>query len=105
MKNILTSIFLILVFWTVFFPISYAENEEVLESQKDSLNISEFIDEANQYTEENLEGMDLTELLNSAITGKVENEKILKTLLKPLGKEIRQSFTVIRKHFSNCFNS
>ena len=42
--------------------------QEVLESQQDSLNISGFIKEAQKYTENTFEDINLNELFTSAIT-------------------------------------
>ena len=76
----------LIVFLIVFFcisPISYAEEEtasqeEILSSQQDSLNISSFIKEAQKYTTDTFEDLDLGELFSSAITGNIDNETLLK---------------------------
>lgn len=84
--------------------ISYA-SEEILESQKESLNISSFIKEADKYTEEAFPELDINELLNSAIQGKTDTSTIYKAALSILGKEVVSSIRVLRKRFSNCNNT
>lgn len=74
----------------------YASNEEVLESQKDSLNISSFINEANQYSGDVLEDIDIGDLLNSAIKGQVDNSTLIKRILNLFGKEVIESITILR---------
>lgn len=74
----------------------YASNEEVLESQKDSLNISSFINEANQYSGDVLEDIDIGDLLNSAIKGQVDNSTLIKKILNLFGKEVIESITILR---------
>ena len=78
---------------------SYASNE-VLESQKDSLNISSFIKEADKYTEEAFPELDINELLNSAIQGKTDTSTIYKAVLSILGKEVVSAIRILRKCFS-----
>lgn len=52
------------------------------------LNISDFINEAQNYTEESFPNLDINELLNSAISGKVDNKSIYSSIFLLLGKEI-----------------
>ena len=74
---------------------SEKSQQEILESQQDSLNISSFIKEAQKYTENTFEDINLNDLFTSAITGKIDNETIFKTIFKIIGKEIVNSITVL----------
>lgn len=93
----------LIVFLIVFFcisPISYAEEEtasqeEILSSQQDSLNISSFIKEAQKYTTDTFEDLDLGELFSSAITGNVDNETLLKAFSKMIGKEVLSCINIL----------
>lgn len=93
----------LIVFLIVFFcisPISYAEEEtasqeEILSSQQDSLNISSFIKEAQKYTTDTFEDLDLGELFSSAITGNVDNETLLKAFSKIIGKEVLSCINIL----------
>ena len=72
-----------------------AVEEEVLESQKSNLNISDFVSEAEKYTKENFGDLNINELLNSAIKGEVDNETIFKQILSKLGGEVTSLITVL----------
>lgn len=74
---------------------STTNNMEIINSQKESLNISSFIKEANTYTKASFEDVDAGELLNLAITGNVENGKIIRNIWKIFGKEITNSIANI----------
>lgn len=58
--------------------------ETILESQQDSLNINSFIEEADKYTKDIYEEIDMGDLFSSAITGKIDNETIIKSILKAI---------------------
>lgn len=103
--RILKKIILCFVLLQTICFISYASEEEILESQKNSLNISSFIKEADKYTEEAFPELDINELLNSAIQGKTDTSTIYKAALSILGKEVVSSIRVLRKRFSNCNNT
>lgn len=89
-------ILIIFIIISCFSTTSYAENEEILESQKESLNISNFIEQANKFTGKAFEDIDVEDLLNSAIKGNVDNSTILKKILGLFGNEVRQSITTLR---------
>lgn len=86
---------LIIFFINCFYTSNATNNMEIIESQKDTLNISSFIKEANDYTKDVFSDMEVGEILNSAITGKVENEKIIRNIWKLFGKEIVNSIASI----------
>lgn len=86
---------LIIFFINCFYTSNATNNMEIIESQKDTLNISSFIKEANDYTKDVFSDMEVGEILNSAITGKVENGKIIRNVWKLFGKEIVNSIASI----------
>lgn len=86
---------LIIFFVDCFYTSNATNNMEIIESQKDTLNISSFIKEANDYTKDVFSDMEVSQILNSAITGKVENEKIIRNIWKLFGKEIVNSIASI----------
>lgn len=69
--------------------------EDILESQQDSLNISSFLKEAQKYTSSVYEDIDIGDLFTSALTGKIDNEEILKVVVNIFGKEIVESINVL----------
>ena len=85
-----------LIILTVFFVFIGTSNtlanetstEDILESQKDSLNISGFLEEADKYTSDLYGDMDVGEIFNKDIKGERDNESIIKRFLSIIGKEI-----------------
>lgn len=67
--------------------VSYA-TDEILEEQKQALNISEFLNEAQKYTKDTFPNLNVEELLNSAVEGKVDNNVLYKNVLSLFGKEV-----------------
>lgn len=74
---------------------STMSQEEIISSQKDSLNISKFIEEAQKYTSNTFKEVNIGELLNSAISGNIDNKLLGKSILNLLGKETIVSIKVI----------
>lgn len=104
MKKIVLIVGVILTILTISPHISYAENAEnddvintddILASQQDSLNISSFLKEAEKYTSSVYEDIDMNELFTSALTGKIDNEKLIKSIAGLFGKEIISSINVL----------
>ena len=96
MKKIAIIIILLIV---ILYPTTcYAEDitdDEIMHMQKESVNISKFISEAEKYTSSILEDTDVTTMLNDAIAGKIDNEKLAKSLLGLLGNETISSMKTI----------
>lgn len=76
--------------------ISLASQDEILQSQKETLNIKGFVNEANKYTEDAFSGMDIGDLMNDAIKGNIDNKTIISKILSLFGKEIRETIKIIR---------
>ncbi len=95
----------------IFIPnITYAteesiSTEDILESQQDSLDIDSFIEEADKYTEDIYEDIDMGELFSSAITGNVDNETIIKSILKAIRWGSNRCDNSTCKHFSYSCNT
>ena len=85
----------------IFIPtISIAQSEvlnkqEILQSQQSSLNISSFIQEAQEYSSNVYKDINFNELFNSAVVGKIDNKTIINSILKILGKEVVSSAAII----------
>ena len=69
--------------------------QEILKSQQEDLNISEFIKEAQIYADENFEGININDLFSAAITGNIDNNMLIKAILSIVGKEVVSSITVL----------
>lgn len=88
---LLTAILIILIPSTVFSD----TEEEIMKSTQEEFNISNFINEAEQYTGEFFEGMNVKDILNSAIKGDIDNKTIYSKILKLLGKEVNSNLKVL----------
>ncbi|MCI8272994.1 MAG: stage III sporulation protein AE [Clostridia bacterium] len=76
--------------------IALAETEEeIMESTMEQFNINQFIKESKQYTGDFFEDIDIAEMLNQAIQGKVDNKTIYKKVLGVLGTEISSTIKVL----------
>lgn len=69
--------------------------DDIISSQKASLNIGGFINEAKKYTEDIFKDTDYNDLLNSAIKGDINNKAIGKSILGIMGNETIESIRTI----------
>lgn len=93
MKKIIITTIIICIFST---SISMANTEEeIIDSQMDSFNISNFIDEANKYSNEVLKDINIKNLLNNAIKGELNANELLKKCFPLLGIEIKEALKVM----------
>lgn len=68
---------------------------KMINEQQENFGISNFIDEANKYTGEFFSDIDISQMLNSAISGKIDNNTILKRILNLFGKEIASTLKTL----------
>ena len=87
LKKVFTIIYIITILQIIFMPISksVSQNEEstegqgineTIEEQQNEFGINDFIEEAQNYSGEFFQGIDIGEILNSAIKGEVDNQTI-----------------------------
>ena len=97
MKKILLHILILFVLAS--FPFSKVNAEsltsQMIQQEKETFGISSFIDETKKYTNDFFEDMNISDVINSAITGKIDNNRILKKILKIFGNEIVSSIKTI----------
>lgn len=91
-------IFFLFVNFLFFFipPFSYAQTEELFDSQTENLGILDFLKEAEKYTQEEFNEINPKDLFESAIKGDIDNKTIAKKIFSLLGKEVKESITVLR---------
>lgn len=63
-----------------------SETDEILKEQEKSLGISGFIKQAEKYTEEAFEDIDVNTLYKDALTGNINTEGTLRAIIKILRK-------------------
>ena len=95
MKKIIYILISVIIFFNFMMPISSANEEETLEEQQEEFGISEFIEQADEYSGEFFEDMDMNEILENAIKGEVDNQTLFKKVLSLLGGELVDGFTVL----------
>lgn len=95
MKKYIIWISIIFLFFISIETTVYSNNDETLEEEQKEFGIQKFIQNAKQYTGEFFEGIDIGEILNDAIQGKVDNSTIFKKILNLLGSEVVDSSKAI----------
>ena len=92
MKKIIIIIFCLVIFLNS--NIVYAtDTEEIIQEQEETLGIAEFIKEAQKYTEEAFDDMEIEELYKEALSGEINTDSIVKGILKMLGGEVTKTIT------------
>ena len=69
--------------------------DEIIESQQEMLDIDSFIEEADKYTENVYEDLDMNEIFSSAWSGNIENSGIIKSILYLIGGEILDAIKIL----------
>ena len=64
-------------------------DESTIKNQQESFGINSFIENSKKYTGEFFEDIDISEILNSAIKGEIDNSTIYKKTLSLLGTEVQ----------------
>lgn len=89
-------IILIIFIVSLDFKTSYAEttntnyiDSNTIESQEETFGINSFLKNSEKYSGEFFNDIDIKEILNSAIAGKVDNSSIYKKILSLLGTEVQ----------------
>lgn len=73
----------------------FATDMNVLESQQQSLGISDFISTSEKYTNGTLDGIDLNDVFQDAITGRIGNTNFFNNFLNILGRETKTAVSNI----------
>lgn len=94
MKKI-TCVIIILIILLLLAPEVHAIDESIIESQQSMLNISGFIEESKKYTEKVFPDVELSGLLESAIKGEINNEKLLNSIFNLFGSEIKSTIRTL----------
>lgn len=74
----------------------FAETEEeIMSSTQEKFNISGFIQQAEEYIGESFGELDLGDMLNKAVQGKIDNKSLYQKILKILGQEVSSSLKIL----------
>lgn len=88
----------ILILFIIFISVStitIATNQEIMDSQKQALGISDFIEVSNKYISESFNNLDIKKIFEEAITGKIENGNIFNKVVNVIGKETKNAISNI----------
>ncbi len=89
-KRIIKILFIVILLFSQ--NIVYAEDEEMegtFQEQMENFGIQSFIKNSEKYTGTFFEGIDINEILNSAISGEVDNKQFFKKIFSLLGTEVK----------------
>lgn len=97
LKKIVKYINLIIIIFciSIIIPGKSCAEGNIMSSTKEQFNIGEFITESQKYMGDAFEEIDLKNVLNQAVQGKIDNKMISKILLKVMGKEIHTSLKTL----------
>lgn len=96
MKKYQIILFIITLLIICLHPTSIKANEDkdnILEEQKNSFGINSFIENANKYTGEFFENINIETIFQNAIQGKIDNSSIYKRIWQLLGEEVQTGIT------------
>ena len=91
MKSLIKKIIVFLILLLVVTNnISYAEtsDEQTIKDQQEEFKIEDFIDESKEYSGDFFDGIDIGNLLNDAISGKVDNSTLINRIWNLIGSEV-----------------
>ena len=70
-------------------------DSELIEEQMENFGISDFIEETENYSSDFFEDMSIADMLESAISGEIDNSTIFKKILNLLGSEVTSTLTTL----------
>lgn len=69
--------------------------DEIMTSTQEKFNINGFLKEAEEYTGDFFENIDLKDMFNDAVQGKINNQTIYKKIIKIFGQEVSSSLKTL----------
>lgn len=89
-------LFLVILFYIFFSTnISYSSEDVMMKEQQNEFKIQDFINNSKKYTGDFLENVDIGEILNEAIEGKVDNSTLAKRIMNLFGGEVTKNIKTI----------
>lgn len=85
----------VLVFVFIIFSNQYVKADEMMDEQKEIFGISDFIKESKNYAGDFFNDIDISDMLNNAIQGNIDNNTIFKKVLSLLGLEVKSSIKTL----------
>ena len=72
-----------------------AETNETLKAQEESLGISEFIRETEEYTKDTFSDIDINSMYENALSGNINTNGIVNSIFKLAGKELASTLKTL----------
>ena len=87
----------LIIFFALISLCNYVEamDIDILNSQKEALGISDFINTSKEYTKDVLKDLDIQNIFEDAITGRIGNTNLFNNLLNLLGRETKTAVSNI----------
>ena len=87
----------IIIIFLIIPTLSYSINDttDTLQEHQETFGISEFIKETKKYTDDFFEDISISDMINDAITGKVDNSNLAKKILSLLGSEVKTALQTL----------
>lgn len=91
----------IIIFLTIIFSIiiptniSYSNEDITMKEQQEEFKIQDFISNSKKYTGDFFENIDISQILNEAIQGKVDNNTLIKRIFNIFGGEVTKNIKTI----------
>lgn len=82
----------------IFIPnISYSINDTIdtIQEQQETFGISDFVKETEKYTDDFFDDISISEMINNAITGEIDNSTLAKKILSLLGTEVKNTLQTL----------
>lgn len=70
-------------------------NDDIISEQIDNLDIGNFVKKSKEYSGEFMKDINISDLLNSAISGRIDNNTLFKKVIKIFGKEVKDAIKVL----------
>lgn len=87
--------FSLIFFILIFITIPSHATDDIIKEQMNTLNISDFINQSENYVEETFPNLDVNALLNSAISGKTDNKVLYDDIFKLIGNELVNALRIL----------
>ena len=71
------------------------DNQNLIESQADSLGISTFLSDSEKYTQDAFGDIDINEIFTASISGKLDNGMIINIIFKLLGDNVKNALITV----------
>ena len=98
MKKTIKKTILVLIFILISinnFSYAQIEDGQTMEEQQEEFKIEDFIDKSKEYSGDFFEGIDIGEILNEAIEGKIDNTTLINRIWTLFGSEVGSTIKIL----------